>query len=76
MNMRTQAARHVVELTKLREQVSTVRQEQIQQRQELAFSSDHGSGPRAVLRGGGAGARAIRGGGLEVPRPDSLKVDP
>ena len=64
MNMRTQAARHVVELTKLREQISSVRQEQF----EARIAGPEGSSGGHVLRGGAGVAapqpvRAIRGGG-------------
>jgi kinesin family protein 5 len=63
MNMRTQAARHVVELTKLREQVSSVRQEQMDARVEPEYRP---AGSATVIRGGAAApqpaVRAIRGG--------------
>mmetsp|Transcript_39128 Transcript_39128/g.87538 ORF Transcript_39128/g.87538 Transcript_39128/m.87538 type:complete len:672 (-) Transcript_39128:215-2230(-) len=72
-NMKAQAARHVVELTKLREQVSSVRQEQIEARlHEATAGHGHAHGHPAVIRGGGIGGgdvRAIRGGARPtVPR--------
>ena len=71
LNMRTQAARHVVELTKLREQVSTVRQEQMDARLGATqAASDYPSGSRTAVIRGGSGpqpVRAIRGGGT-APR--------
>mmetsp|Transcript_38576 Transcript_38576/g.48723 ORF Transcript_38576/g.48723 Transcript_38576/m.48723 type:complete len:883 (-) Transcript_38576:359-3007(-) len=73
-NMRAQAERHVAELTKLREQVSVLREEQMQQRQmesKLFTEPVHrlpGSEVRAIRGGGGhqdsQQVRAIRGGGL------------
>lgn len=75
MNMRTQAARHVVELTKLREQVSSVRQEQMEARIESQNQSSGGGGGgysigggfRNVIRGGAGG-----GGGSGVPSVRSV----
>lgn len=71
-NMRTQAERHVSELTKLREQVSSVREENmIMSRIEAANSNAPGqsnsghTGRSRVFRGGasdGSHVRAIRGG--------------
>mmetsp|Transcript_27786 Transcript_27786/g.50232 ORF Transcript_27786/g.50232 Transcript_27786/m.50232 type:complete len:174 (+) Transcript_27786:1-522(+) len=71
-NMRAQAERHVAELTKLREQVSVLREEQMAQRQmeaKLFAEPIHrlpGSEVRAIRGGGGQETqqiRAIRGGG-------------
>ena len=69
-NMRSQAERHVAELTKLREQVSLLREEQQQQqmeaRLEAATSSARAPGGVRTVRGGGgdpAGPRTISGGG-------------
>ena len=64
----------MVELTKLREQVSSVRQEQMDARLEHAAmaATTHdafGSAGRAVIRGGSSGgqpAKSIRGGGSAV----------
>ena len=69
-NMRSQAERHVAELTKLREQVSLLREEQQQQqmeaRLEAATSSARAPGGVRTVRGGGGdptAPRSISGGG-------------
>ena len=69
-NMRSQAERHVAELTKLREQVSLLREEQQQQqmeaRLEAATSSARAPGGVRTVRGGGGDPtvpRSVSGGG-------------
>jgi len=63
-NMRAQADRHVQELTKLREQVSVLREEQMQQKQlETKLHAD------TLHRFPGSEVRAIRGGGGQEPQP-------
>jgi hypothetical protein len=68
MKVRTQSARHVVELNSLNEKVTMLRQEQMEARSDLASAGgSFGSGS-----GGGGGGGAITGGGGRVIRGGSV----
>lgn len=70
INLRSQAEKHVAELSKLREQVSLKREEDLHRASRMEAPQDFGGshGVRAVRGGGdGQGVRAIRGGGARPP---------
>jgi hypothetical protein len=66
MKVRTQSARHVVELNSLNEKVTMLRQEQMEARSDLASAggSFGSGGGGAISGGGGGGGRVIRGGSV------------